>query len=92
MRGKRTTGKSDPKTQLQDASTELSKADVDAISLARECRAVLLMDDRRARQAAALVGVTTIGTVGLLEAASARGILALPEAFERLRQTNIFLT
>lgn len=43
------------------------------------------------RRAAAL-GVVTMGTVGILEVAAARGLVSLPEALERLRATSCFLS
>lgn len=70
---------------------QLSTADKAAVSLAAELGATLLMDDRRGRQAAHAIGLVTIGTLGILEAASAKGLLSLPAAIERLRQTSIFL-
>lgn len=71
---------------------ELSEADREAISLARELQALLLMDDRRARRAALHHTVSTIGTLGILEAAAAKGLISLPEALERLRTTSMFIS
>ena len=72
---------------------DISEADREAIALARELSAaLLLMDDRQARRCAAALGVVTMGTVGILEAAAARGLLSLPEALERLRATSCFLS
>jgi len=51
-------------TFLIPPSTELSTADRSAISIAAELRALLMMDDRRARKAASDHGVRTIGTLG----------------------------
>lgn len=71
---------------------DLSLADREAIALASELRAsVLLMDDQQARRSAAKFGVATIGTVGLLEIAAARNLLALPATLEKLRATSCFL-
>lgn len=79
-------------TELVDAP-DVSAADREAITLATELNAsVLLMDDQQARRCAAHVGVVTIGTVGLLEIAATRNLISLPEAFEKLRQTSCFLT
>lgn len=83
--------------EVQDPSSmvelpeQLSAADKTAVSLAVELHAMLLMDDRRGRQAAEAAGVTTIGTLGILEAAAAKRLLSLPAAIERLRQTSIYL-
>jgi predicted nucleic acid-binding protein len=59
-------------TQFVEAK-DLSPADREAIALAREMdAAVLLMDDRHAWLCAAALGVVTMGTLGLLEVAAAR--------------------
>lgn len=71
---------------------ELSYADCEAISLAKELNALLLMDDRRARRAATDQSVRTLGTLGLLEAASAKGLIQLSVAVESLRATNMFIS
>lgn len=65
-------------------SPEISVADRAAISLAKERNALLLMDDRRARKIAAEEAVSAIGTIGLLEAAAAKGLISLPAALGRL--------
>lgn len=65
----------------------------EAISLARELKAdLLLIDDLKGRLIASRIGVTTTGTVGVLEAAAAANLLSLPEAIERLRQTDFRIT
>lgn len=71
---------------------EISLADRSAISLAKEMQAMLLMDDRRARCAAASHAVSTIGTLGILEAAAAKELISLSDALERLRATNMFIS
>jgi predicted nucleic acid-binding protein len=79
-------------TQLVEAN-DISPADREAIALAKELRAaVLLMDDKQARRCAANLGVMTIGTVGLLEVAAMRELVSLPTVLERLRGTSCFLT
>jgi predicted nucleic acid-binding protein len=73
--------------------SDLSAADREAIALAMELNAsVLLMDDQQARRCAAMLGVATMGTVGLLEMAAARNLIPLPVALEQLRGTSCFLT
>ena len=72
---------------------DISAADREAIALARELSAsLLLMDDQQARRCAAALGVVTIGTAGILEAAAARGLVVLPEALEKLKATSCFLS
>lgn len=75
------------------AAKGLSAADCEAITLARDLNATLLLtDDRRARRSAAEFGVPTMGTLGLLEAAAQRGLISLPAALEKLRTTSCFLS
>jgi predicted nucleic acid-binding protein len=72
---------------------DISVADREAITLASEFRAsVLLMDDQQGRRCAASFGVVTMGTVGLLEVAATRLLVSLPVVLERLRTTSCFLT
>jgi predicted nucleic acid-binding protein len=71
----------------------ISAADAESIALATELGAAfLLMDDSQARRWAARMGVVTMGTLGLLEAAAVRGLISLRPALERLRATSCFLT
>jgi predicted nucleic acid-binding protein len=68
---------------------DVDAGELEAICLAREIKAAaVLMDDRAGRRAAIGCGLAVIGTLGLLEQASARGLIELPETIERLRQTN----
>jgi predicted nucleic acid-binding protein len=67
---------------------KLTLADQEVISLARELQVPLLMDDRRARLAASVQGIRLIGTIGILELTSARGILNLQSALARLDKTT----
>ena len=72
---------------------DISGTDREAIALARELNAsFLLMDDQQARRCARALEVTTLGTLGLLEAAAARGLVSLPAAIEKLRRTSFFVT
>ena len=79
---------------LQSPKTVNLKLDVDAgeleaICLAQEIQAdAVLMDDRAGRSAAIHCGLAVVGTIGLLEQAAARGLIELPTALARLRQTN----
>jgi len=72
-----------------DLALDVDAGELEAICLAREIKAdAVLMDDRAGRSAAIHCGLAVIGTIGLLEAAAMRGLLELPQAMERLRQTN----
>ena len=72
---------------------DISDADREAIALARELNAsVLLMDDSQARRCAARLGVVTMGTLGLLEVAAARELVSLRLVVEKLRATSCFLS
>ena len=76
-----------PKTL--NLTLNVDAGELEAICLAQEIKAdAVLMDDRAGRSAARHCGVAVIGTLGLLEQAAARGFLNLPDAINRLRQTN----
>jgi predicted nucleic acid-binding protein len=73
----------DPTLQIDDVG------EAEAISLALELKAdLLLADDRKARRLARERGLAMTGAVGVLELASARGLLVLHDAFDRIRQTD----
>lgn len=77
----------DPTLELLDMGER------EAISLALELKAeLLLVDDKRARRAALDRGLHITGAVGVLEAASARRLLALSEAFQRLQTTDFLVS
>jgi predicted nucleic acid-binding protein len=68
---------------------DVDAGELEAICLALEIKAsAVLMDDRAGRNAAIHCGLLVIGTIGLLEQASARGLLDLPQVMQRLQQTN----
>jgi predicted nucleic acid-binding protein len=68
---------------------EIDPGECAAISLARELKAdLLLIDDLDGRAAAAQRGVRIIGTLGVLEVAAERGLIALPDAVARIRKTR----
>jgi predicted nucleic acid-binding protein len=75
---------------LTDRSTaELGPGETEAITLAAELHAdLLLMDDRRGVVAALKKGLTVTGTMGLLARAAKHGIINLADAFDRLKLTN----
>ena len=74
---------------VDPAFSHLDAGECEAISLALEHRAVLLlMDDRDGAIAARSRGLTLIGTLGVLDIAAARGWIDLPTVFRRLNQTT----
>jgi predicted nucleic acid-binding protein len=71
------------------ASTRLQAGEREAIALAGELTAdLLLMDDWRAREEAARRQLRVVGTLRVLADAADRNLINLSEAFERLRSTN----
>ncbi|MBI4578319.1 MAG: DUF3368 domain-containing protein [Planctomycetes bacterium] len=65
----------------------------EAIALARELNAdLLLADDRAARSTAASLGVATTGTLGVLEQAAAHGLVVLEPSIQRIRANGFFLS
>ena len=72
-----------------DATIRLGKGEVEAISLAKERKAELvLIDDRKARRAAIDRGLEVAGTINILEIAARRGLIDLSIAFKNLQRTN----
>lgn len=67
----------------------LDPGEAEAIALAGELRAALvLIDEREARHEAARRSIPVIGTIGILEEAASRKLVELPEAFRLLLSTN----
>lgn len=72
-----------------DNSLNVDEGEKEAISLAREVKAIaILMDDRKGRAEAVRCGLRVAGTIGLLEAAAGRGLVDFPVIIQRLRRTN----
>lgn len=67
----------------------LGEGEQQAIALAQTLSAdFLLCDDRDAREAALRKNLRVVGTLGVLQEASQRGLLDLPDVLTRLRRTN----
>ncbi len=60
-----------------------------AISLGVSLKAdLILIDERRGSAAALGKGIEVTGTLGILDLAAKRKLIDLPQAIERLKQTN----
>jgi predicted nucleic acid-binding protein len=67
----------------------LGRGESDAISLALENPlSTLLIDDRAARKIAMSLGVSQIGTVGILKKAAELGLVNRESAFAQLKETD----
>ena len=74
-----------------EAIDNLGPGECEALSLARELSAELvILDDSAARGAASQRGLTVSGTLGVLEIAAARGLLNLQETLAELCGTTSF--
>lgn len=72
-----------------DQTITLGAGEREAISLAVELNAdLVLIDDRKARRAAIERGLIVAGTINILESAAKRGLVNLSEASQKLKQTN----
>jgi predicted nucleic acid-binding protein len=67
----------------------LGAGEREAIALALSIHAdLILIDERKGTQAAMNKGLDVTGTLGILQRAGLRGLLNLPDAFDRLKRTN----
>jgi predicted nucleic acid-binding protein len=72
-----------------DESLNVDEGEKEAISLAREVKAVaILIDDRRGRSEAIKCGLRIVGRIGLLEAAGQRNLIDFVAIIACLRRTN----
>jgi predicted nucleic acid-binding protein len=73
----------------RDETVQLGHGESEAISLALERHAkIVLMDERRGRAAAEARGLLAVGTLNILDVADERGLLDGVTALSALRQTN----
>jgi predicted nucleic acid-binding protein len=72
-----------------DSTITLGTGESEAISLAKEINAdVVLIDDKKARLAAIERGLNVAGTLNILELAAIKHLLDLSDAFDKLQKTN----
>jgi len=70
----------------------LGRGEQDAIVLTGELRAdLILMDDEDGRMEAERLGMTVVGTLGVLERAAEWGLIDLPAALAHLQATNFYV-
>src|SRR5712675_534142 len=81
-----------PVSQVQPVRG-LHRGETEALQLALERKvAAVLMDDMDGRAAARRLGLSTIFTLAVLEIAAEKGLIDLPSAIARLRQTSFFVS
>jgi predicted nucleic acid-binding protein len=74
---------------IDSTLTALDRGEQEAIVLAEELKAdVLMIDDKDGRRAAAERNLVVIGTLGVLEEAAKLGLLDLPSAVSKLKETT----
>ena len=72
---------------------ELHEGERAAISLASELKAdLLLIDESDGRSAALARHLQITGTIGILQRAAEQGLLDLADAFERIKQTDFWIS
>jgi predicted nucleic acid-binding protein len=70
----------------------LGQGEWEAIALAQELKAeLLLIDDREGRREARRRLLPVTGTLGILEKGAERGLIDLPAVLAKLQQTNFYL-
>jgi predicted nucleic acid-binding protein len=78
-----------PREKTNPALARLGPGERQAISLALESRSsLLLVDDRDAVMTARALGLSTVGTLAVLDLAASRNWIDLPTMFQRLQQTT----
>ena len=78
-------------TKPDEVLEELDLGEREAIALAQQLEAeLILLDDRAARRVAAERGLLVTGVLGILDRAATRGLIDFPTAIDRLRQTTFW--
>jgi predicted nucleic acid-binding protein len=78
---------------LADTALDIDPGEREAIALARQLQAELLViDDQAGRREARRWHLTVTGTLGVLRTAASRGLVRFRDALERLQQTNFYIS
>jgi predicted nucleic acid-binding protein len=80
-------------SQVPPDLQQLDPGEQEAIALARSAGASLvLLDEKRGRQAARDLGLEVSGTLGVLDRAARRGLVDLADSLKRLERTTFRTT
>ena len=82
----------DNRLAVESLSVHLGKGDAEAIILAKEKNALLIIDDKDGRTMAANLGVPVTGTVGLLKLAAEEGKVDLKDTLDELMASGFRLS
>jgi predicted nucleic acid-binding protein len=78
---------------LTDTALDLDPGEREAIALARQLHAELLMiDDQAGRREARRWNLTVTGTLGVLRTAAFQGLVHFRDGLERLQHTNFYIS
>jgi len=73
--------------------SHLDEGEREALQLALEAEAeLLLVDEKSARREATRRGLSTSGTLGVLDRAAEKGLIDFPGALQRLKHTSFYLS
>jgi len=80
------------KNKLELLALELGQGEKEAIVLAEELKAILIIDDRKARLEAERKGIQTIGSLWVVKEAKDKGLInKAKQAGDKLRDTGLRL-